>query len=764
MMGKRARRRSPRSERYNLGCVWSLIRIFDFRRGRKLISDRKHGSSKHDVSGHARSKLNNVEEIPDHVDGTEETEFGRGYSGKPSVKALMEEEMASTQSLKKIPRDEVERILSDLGHEIVLEKNEKQSRKKNKAISDLHVNDLKRRGSVGSNVTKCVDHGSDFSFELAPNQVEIYKDQSDYQNVDFENNIEAYLALNSKLDRKHSDVIKDSYLQKALDNLADLVISHKIIDQKHLNGSKADQTAALDTLEILSSNKELYLRLLQDPNLNAFEHLQGLHSIQGDSIGSEEDIGSKQFPRESSIKGLASKASAGTEGASKASAVDKYSKPKNCQLNIKSGIALSNGGSLFYEEAKKHLVEMIGNQNQYNSLPIRRISKSLATLLYLADCGLLSPRRNNGKEEPHLSPKDTRLSTKQEDDVQMLDASRQEVENIACEVCIATDEQVIEAKGELAFTPSQEENYSEKETKAEGGRAIVDVEDINVCSNSDVSSESVVSEHDISTESFGEGGSEQSQLEKPELVDPSASNFPNSPERITEKPEISSSSTIPEIFNSSEPIFPLSFKKNNDTPEEISEERTTQTTHLLTDLPIQQSEIPFKEHHISLVPLRTLEDEKARFEYIATVVEASGLSTGESLESWYMDNQLLDPYLFDEVGALYNFNDESLLLFDCIGEVILEMREKIFQLTPSVSFVEHKDPASRGVNIIFEVSKCVEWYFQNQSPVTLDQIVRKDMAGKSWIDHQPESESIINESQDAILDDLLEEIVFDLWL
>lgn len=30
-----------------------------------------------------------------------------------------------------------------------------------------------------------------------------------------------------------------------------------------------------------------------------------------------------------------------------------------------------------------------------------------------------------------------------------------------------------------------------------------------MCSNSDVSSESVVSEHDISTESFGEGGSEQ---------------------------------------------------------------------------------------------------------------------------------------------------------------------------------------------------------------------------------------------------------------
>lgn len=505
--------------------------------------------------------------------------------------------MAGTQSLKKIPRDEVERILSDLGHEIVLEKNEKQSRKKNKAIPDLHVNDLKRRGTVGSNVPKCIDDGSDFSFELAPNQVEIYEDQSDYQNVDFENNIEAYLALNSKLDRKHNDLIKDSYLQKALDNLADLVISHRIIDQKHLNGSKADQTAALDTLEILSSNKELYLRLLQDPNLNAFDHLQGLHSIQGNSIGSVEDIGSserseeystdeafnkqirhnlfwksdklktrkpsqggdssqaisrivvlkpnisrekdnsvtknstfspqsrfqaadynekfvsnfslrdikrrlrnsigmnkreqhsisidgvvhkmsygykdsvnsgKQFPRESSIKGLASKASAGTEGASKASAVDKYSKPKNCQLNIKSGVALSNGGSLFYEEAKKHLVEMIGDQNQYNSLPIRRISKSLATLLYLADCGLLSPRRNNGKEEPHLLPKDTRLSTKHEDDVQMLDASRQEVENIACEVCIATDEQVIEAKGELAFTPSQEENYSEKEIKAEG--------------------------------------------------------------------------------------------------------------------------------------------------------------------------------------------------------------------------------------------------------------------------------------------------------
>ena len=48
-MGKRSYKHSAQAEKDNAGCMWGLINMFDFRRGRsgqKLLSDRKRGSAR----------------------------------------------------------------------------------------------------------------------------------------------------------------------------------------------------------------------------------------------------------------------------------------------------------------------------------------------------------------------------------------------------------------------------------------------------------------------------------------------------------------------------------------------------------------------------------------------------------------------------------------------------------------------------------------------------------------------------------------------
>lgn len=153
-------------------------------------------------------------------------------------------------------------------------------------------------------------------------------------------------------------------------------------------------------------------------------------------------------------------------------------------------------------------------------------------------------------------------------------------------------------------------------------------------------------------------------------------------------------------------------------------------------------------------------DEQARFDYVEVVLEASGL-TNEFSERWNLEDQLLEPSLFDAIGIFFCFlQDDPKLLFDCINEVLVEIQERFLKCTPWMSFIKQNIlPVPRRESLIQEVSKGLESHLQILVPNTLDQLVRKDLEGRSWMDLRFEAEKITSEICDIILNDLMKESV-----
>jgi hypothetical protein len=73
-------------------------------------------------------------------------------------------------------------------------------------------------------------------------------------------------------------------------------------------------------------------------------------------------------------------------------------------------------------------------------------------------------------------------------------------------------------------------------------------------------------------------------------------------------------------------------------------------------------------------------------------------------------------------------------------------------------------PAPVGRHLVQEVAKGIDSLVGNEFPNTLEQVMMKGLDSGSWLDLRHDSESVVVELWDDLLDDLLEEMIFDLWL
>lgn len=153
-----------------------------------------------------------------------------------------------------------------------------------------------------------------------------------------------------------------------------------------------------------------------------------------------------------------------------------------------------------------------------------------------------------------------------------------------------------------------------------------------------------------------------------------------------------------------------------------------------------------------------------RLGYIKAFLELSELLTEQNLEVWYLEDELVSPCLFEELHQ-GNQTDDSKILFDCICEAVTEIQSKYFTSTPCLSSLKHKirEPPT-GQNLISEINKHVERNLHYQFPGTLDQLVGIDLEGGSWMDLRSEGEQMTVVLWDFIFDELLEEVVYDLWI
>lgn len=152
------------------------------------------------------------------------------------------------------------------------------------------------------------------------------------------------------------------------------------------------------------------------------------------------------------------------------------------------------------------------------------------------------------------------------------------------------------------------------------------------------------------------------------------------------------------------------------------------------------------------------DEEEVVYGFVRTLLQPSGMSCYRILERWNLSHQLLNPSEFEEVGTMHGLSlDESKLLFDCIHEVLVDIREVLFGSTPWVSLIKPSSQVvPREVELIEEVCRSVYGHLQ-LSQFTLDHAV---IEGRSWMGNRLEIEGIVVEMADDFLEEMLEETMY----
>ncbi|KAG6510584.1 hypothetical protein ZIOFF_028609 [Zingiber officinale] len=392
--------------------------------------------------------------------------------------------------------------------------------------------------------------------------------------------------------------------------------------------------------------------------------------------------------------------------------------------------------SLMYEEAKKHLAEML--DTRVDSFLRIQASKPLDPVLAVLDFSELSPAPSPQRYEFFMSSKETGdPSSQQSDQGELAESSSLAVTSVSTDLNMEGNTEIIE----LFDTKSIVEfNELALPLKSSGNELI----------NERCEEESI-------TSPCWDSGQEKS----PTVVHakPRPSNLIRENlmalESINEKQEQPSPVSVLGTLTSDD-INSLDSaeieKYYNQVEHQQASHEEGNVVRILESSDLNDS-------------IRDdLEDYEARFDYVKAVLEASDL-TNEFPRKWDIEDQLIKPSLFNEIGIFFCFlKDDPKLLFDCINEVLLEIHERFLKCSPWLFFIKKNIlPIPLGESLIHEVSKGLEWHLQLHLPNTLDQIVKKDLEGRCWMDLRFEAENITEKICDAILGDVVKQIVCDSW-
>lgn len=222
-MAKRSKRPQAKQSIDQAGCMWGLMSLFDFRHGRtprRLLSDKKM-VSKYSIASDPTSvvdMLNSSEERHVSVEDTIVSESATVNAVRTSMKELMEEEMVSEiGSTKQADGDEDKYLDSECCSQVENASNDHEI--------CINCQDSSQRAS----------HYSDL--EALMKEILII-----YQNCDIDEG------------RNHTFSIVEEKLSAAIE-----VFMHEKSTDEHSKDF-------IDTFQMLTSNKEVFLKLLQDQN------------------------------------------------------------------------------------------------------------------------------------------------------------------------------------------------------------------------------------------------------------------------------------------------------------------------------------------------------------------------------------------------------------------------------------------------------------------------------------------------------------------
>ncbi|KAM7511981.1 hypothetical protein LguiB_010856 [Lonicera macranthoides] len=818
-MGRRSQRRAVRYESDQAGCIWGLIRIFDFRYGRstrKLLSDRRFMSRNASVSSGVGTKLKTLRNSDEKlrstkkkVKGDEESELPTVDIVKTSVKELMEEEMFIEQDSKK-------------------------------PINTAQVVEPEKKVSMES----CGVYTSD-------------SEQKSLDNPDLEGIMEELCQYHQRNTSYNFDMLSSDAYSLAEENLRAAI--KVFTDERFKEDAKTHHSKEFsDALKTLSSNKELFLNLLKDPNSPLVKHIQSIDdarlekeqtsskthrnffkrrsksqesnplkeneksqpsnrivilkpgptrcqnpnseiSIMEDNTISERNASQFSFTKiKRKLRHAMGKEKLGDSrnpGFGEKGVPDervgwsspnrnhfyteKFAKPHNAskrEENIsKLRAAEYSGVSNIYIEAKKHLSDMLTNGDEKEAM--KRQLPNLGRILSLPEYNFSpwgSPR-NDG--EPGFITAQMRLSPRgnidthrliQEGNAVHLSSSKQEAGSQSQQGSIIDnpDEKVQSSNSCLNVTDRLKlDNLVEENSLASLVRDEMSFEGgVEIVPKTDYQQDSGIL--DVLCEASSSLiASDDQNHNTDEVCDEEtysgclkSDSFEVDPSFSSPLVSPSSSSQTKKIEDQDSPIDKTERPSPVSVLEPFFTEDEISPSTTKSRPAIQPLQIRFDE---GMCTRAREENEESSFEYVEAVLLASGLNWDDYLSNKLSSDQLLHPSLFDEVELFSNRHfDDQKLLFDCTNEVLKEVCERYFSY---YSVIKHKvRPVPSGTSLIQEVWEGVEWHLLCYPPHhSLDQLVRKDMAKSgSWMDLQFEKESMVIELINLVLEEMTEETVF----
>ncbi|CAI8607292.1 unnamed protein product [Vicia faba] len=845
-MTKKSQRRAVRYEKDKSGCMWGFISMFDFRNGhstRKLIADKRRSSKHSDGVVHSKNKfevLNDIDEVcQGNFDNGESKRLTvRTIVNKPSVKKLIEEEMFTDRNAgKDINNSERRKILLKLDSK----RKKKSDEKKRDMTDDLNLD------ATSKSETSHRQHSRKQS-----------KDSLDLDTIIEEFcNLKGICSMMHGNDEEVEKHAQPNQKQKhAVSEKCSRDAIREFVNQMMLNGKDPVEARKflfsdelMEALQLISSDKELFLAFLQNPNPLVLKCVQEFENSQrANENNSEQDHGDKEQTNEivnhkkhnffrkkakSQSKNSTNEngntnisnrivilkpGSVGLEnsetGNNLASCLEshdnaKYNGPsmrgsshfslteikkklkqaigkerhgKNfgkdnvgmrspnkdhffiekitrpmtvvtkgdktgtnkdseAVVDCEKGVYSKQGVSNLYIEAKKHLSEMIGSEDENMDLSSRQISKTLGRIISFPDYNF-SPFGSPGRNwEDRFVTAKTRLRD------ESFNTKSQEIKPDS-----NFSDGLVHVDKEENCAPVRDEIVTEGDVES--------VKEITIL-------ESSLELVGLSTENEDESDdileiSDNTKCSKFLAQDVTEENQSSSPSDSSITTKTKEQEIISDVSGRPSPVSVL------DAPFLEDDASSGNSKCAPAEVSIRPLHVQFEEQHSSLVnQIRRekycIEENELICDYIEAVLQASGLTIDQLLIKCLSSDKMLDPSLFDQVELSPNhLCRDPKLLYDCINEILMEVCRDYFGASPFVSFVSPIiKPTPNMKTVISMVSEGVCWYLLSVPPPhTLDKIVRKDMEKRgSWMDLRFGAETVGFEIGDAILAVLMEDTI-----
>ncbi|KAI7758430.1 hypothetical protein M8C21_013118 [Ambrosia artemisiifolia] len=158
------------------------------------------------------------------------------------------------------------------------------------------------------------------------------------------------------------------------------------------------------------------------------------------------------------------------------------------------------------------------------------------------------------------------------------------------------------------------------------------------------------------------------------------------------------------------------------------------------------------------------ESEETPFEYVEAVLLSSDLNWSEFENRWISSAPILDLSIFHEVETFSSrAKHDQRLLFDSANEALEEVCNRYI---PESSFVKRNVwPVPKGMDLINEVWSRLESCLCKAYPRDLSKLVRNDLetSSRMWLDLRSESREIVIKIEESIFEETIEDALTSLF-